>query len=238
VGLHRLALIYAQKASGDPKYWNQALHYEANALHSLTDLFAFGHVVTNRDETSHAIIEQSALLASAPYRWMENVLRMGGGKRDANGRVSLGSKLPAIADLPTVRNLNGTLFVIYGDGRLRDLNPDAKAQISGAVQASLQALFDAYVSMTERKVPIEDIGKAGSAYFAALRYVPVYVESDPNTYFTGMWTRYARALKDISGSTQPIEKFEACQIPYLSGADWTWPARRPALCATGPQSGQ
>src|SRR5207244_2300265 len=45
IGMHRMALKYVALAVHDPVYWNHALHYEANALHSLTDLFAFGHVV-------------------------------------------------------------------------------------------------------------------------------------------------------------------------------------------------
>jgi FlgD Ig-like domain len=104
VGCHRLALYYASQARSTPAYWNQAIHYEANGLHSLTDLFAFGHVVTNRDRTSHGIADNAGVLGTKTYVWAENVLSMGGGTRNSEGRVHLGIILPEqIADRPRER---------------------------------------------------------------------------------------------------------------------------------------
>jgi hypothetical protein len=103
-GLHRLALLYVNAARTNPAQWNTALHYEANALHALTDLFCFGHIVTNRDETAYGIIKQQGLLSNGAYEWMENVIHVGGGGRNTAGRVSL-STLPAVvADAGAVRN--------------------------------------------------------------------------------------------------------------------------------------
>jgi hypothetical protein len=104
VGLHRLALQYVNQARVDPLQWNIALHYEANALHSLTDLFCFGHIVTNRDETSHGVMTDRGLLTNAAYQWMQNVIRVGGGSRDGAGRVSTSGTLPAVADRSGLRN--------------------------------------------------------------------------------------------------------------------------------------
>ena len=98
VGMHRLALIYAEMARSDPRHWNQALHYEASALHSLTDLFAFGHIVTSRAETSRGIMVSEGLETEAAYRWMQDVTEMGGGENDGDGRVELSSLPPTIAD--------------------------------------------------------------------------------------------------------------------------------------------
>jgi hypothetical protein len=93
VGMHRLALRYVDRAREDPSAWNAALHYEANALHSLTDLFAFGHVVTHRDATSYGIVEEegAGLVTSSTYQWMQNVLAMGGAERTAESCSGLGT---------------------------------------------------------------------------------------------------------------------------------------------------
>ena len=104
VGMHRLALHYVNLARTDSKYWNHALHYEANALHSLSDLFAFGHVVTNRDETSFGVMSDDGLTGRTTYLWMENVMDQGGAQRDANGRISLTSSLPASRTCTHPRN--------------------------------------------------------------------------------------------------------------------------------------
>jgi len=108
VGMHRLALLHVDRARTDPRAWTQALHYEANALHSLIDLFAFGHVVTNRDRTSWHIMEESGLTSHPSYQWMANVIRTGGGVRDVDGdgdatdgRIDLVQALPPIADTNT-----------------------------------------------------------------------------------------------------------------------------------------
>ena len=97
VGMHRLAVRYASRAQVDPRYWNHALHYEANALHSLTDLFAFGHIVTSRAETSHGIMAtpQNDLLDEHAYKLMEYVTLKGGGLNDGESRVELSLPLPA-----------------------------------------------------------------------------------------------------------------------------------------------
>ena len=104
IGAHRLALFYAKLARGDSRYWNHALHYEASALHSLTDLFAFGHVVNSRDRTSYAMMTVDALTGATPYMWMENVSAMGGGTRSPTGKIELVPVFPGIFDAPHNRN--------------------------------------------------------------------------------------------------------------------------------------
>ena len=103
VGLHRLALVYVDKARENPDYWVNALHYEACALHGLTDLFAFGHVVVNRGAASRAAHTTSNNLKSKSYQWMEHTLRLGGAVRGRDGRLSLGSELPPITEVQTTR---------------------------------------------------------------------------------------------------------------------------------------
>lgn len=104
VGLHRKALLAVDEARTDPSAWNKALHYEANALHSLTDLFCFGHIVTNRDETTTGIIRDRSLTGHDSYLWMEHVIATGGGFRDNDGIVRPDPTLPAITERANPRN--------------------------------------------------------------------------------------------------------------------------------------
>lgn len=264
VGLHRLALLYADSARADSKHWARALHYEANALHSLTDLFAFGHVVTNRDETSFGIMK--SLSGNRGYQWMENVIRVGGGTRSGTGQISLSAKLPAIKDAPgvrndfvksdrgtwaaradderryhdefnksgaQVRNFNGDDFEIFGDAKLPQmLNGTAVGVIKTAVTASMQSLLDAHVELQQGKRTVDAIGAAGSSYFSALKYVPVFIVRDANGYFPGMWARYANAVVGIAGVNKTLSNWDRCQVAYLSGADGVrWPQKPAGPCA-------
>jgi len=85
IGLHRQALYYANKARTEPKYWNVALHHEANALHSLTDLFSFGHVVTSREQSSFNMIKSAGLKEKGTYLWMEAIMKQAGATRNSDG---------------------------------------------------------------------------------------------------------------------------------------------------------
>lgn len=251
IGMHRLALLYVDLARTDPTYWNQALHYEANGLHSLTDLFCFGHIVTNRDETSYGIIEDRGLTGDTSYLWMENVLAMGGAARTANGRINLTGVVPTLADrstdrndfLPTyqgvwanwsrwehdyhgqfnasgavVRNLRGDTFSIYGDGAVRGMLSTDRAVISSAVQASVLALFDAYQRLQDGE-PVASIAAEGSSYFEALKWIPVFVESDPGNHFRGRWTRYAGHAASVAGSGAVPAGWASCQMAYINGGE-------------------
>ncbi len=265
IGMHRQALHYVNKARTNPKYWVKALHHEANALHSLTDLFAFGHVVTNRGKSSYNMVKDAGLNNSSTYSWMESILMQGGAVRNAEGIVSLNTgSLPTIT-VPsssrnefiatyrgqwalwakaehdyhnefnksgaTARNLMGDTFQLYGDGKLVDLSESSKAVIIAATKASVQSLLDAYVAL-ENGSDLETVGASGSAAFAALKYIPVYIESDGNNYFTGSWTRYAEAVNSVTGMNKTLNDINNCQIPYLSGADWTWPSTRSGACTS------
>ena len=104
VGMHRLALLYVDRARSDNRYWNHALHYEANALHSLTDLFAFGHVVTSRDSTTYGIMNAQGIWNDPRNAWMKNAIRVGGGVRQSDGLIALSDNLPPIVDVSSHRN--------------------------------------------------------------------------------------------------------------------------------------
>jgi hypothetical protein len=220
-------------------------------------LFAFGHVVTNRGETSFGIMQSKDLLNTTTFKWAENVVGMGGGARNASGRVYLSGALPDIANTAhgrndllksyrgtwanrarnektyhdyfnktgaTVRNLKGNKFFIYGDGKLHLMEQDAQNQISEAVRSSVQSLFDAYQQIADQGKSINEIGATGSSFFAALQYIPVYIDDDENSYFKGRWTSYALFASNVSGSDKTLKNFANCQAPYLSGKDLIfWP---------------
>jgi hypothetical protein len=244
----------------------RALHYEANALHSLTDLFAFGHVVTNRDETTYGIMKDASLLGNGGYLWMENVIRMGGGSRSGTGKVAPTAILPGIRDVAgirnefvksyrgtwlaranderkyhdefnktgaQVRNLNGDDFYIFGDKFLNQMfsTGTAVTVLTNAVRTSVQSLIDAHVALKQGG-SVATIGQAGSSYFAALKFVPVYISRDANGYFPGMWTIYANAVNAITGTNKTLANWDNCQVPYLSGKDGIlWPSKPAAACA-------
>ncbi len=250
VGEHRLALHYVEKAKTDPNAWITALHHEANALHSLTDLFCTGHLVVSRDRTAYGIMRRSGVLNTPTVGWMNNVISIGGGKRDASGRLALNSSLPAITDPPAprnntldwsvsfindgpaakendyhnsfnkhgavVRNLAGDKFQIFGDSKLRICPAASGNLITGTVKDSLQSLFDAYQELRSGK-SVSDIDKKGSAFYRALKKVPVYIESDPDNYFLGRWTPYAGFAEELSGSKRLPEDWKRCVLDYLDG---------------------
>ena len=270
-GLHRLALLYADSARGDSTYWAKALHYEANALHSLTDLFAFGHVVTSREETSLGIMKDMGVSAHPANRWMLNVIRVGGGTWSGN-KVSVSGGTVPITDVPAVRNdfmatytykialngvtnwvlyankereyhddfnqlgarvrnFNGDEFQVLGDGRMSTmLNNIAAGVMRNAVRTSVQSLFDAHVELRQGKRGVADIGAAGSAYFGALKYVPVFIVRDNGGFFNGNWTRYAAAVQAITGVNKTLTDWDRCQARYLSGADKTDLTRPAGTC--------
>ncbi len=266
VGMHRLAVYYAALAQIDRRNWARALHYEANALHSLTDLFAFGHVVTNRDRTAFGIMKGKKLLPYPAFQWMEQVLRVGGGVRDGEGEVLLEPTLPETVDTQHnqdeqllsyvgswgryadferrfhdefnrtgayVYNLNGQRFRIFGDGKLRDSDPETIRIIAGAVRTSVEDLFRARGELQSGPAvkKIERIRKSGTAYLGALKYVPVFVDADYNGYFSGSWALYAKFVNEVSGANKAMKDLDRCRIPYLWGKTYRWPpVRRP--CTT------
>jgi uncharacterized protein (TIGR02145 family) len=258
IGMHRLALQYVNKARINPKFWTVAMHYEASALHTLTDLFCFGHVVTNRDQSSYGYMKDNKLLNNPSYLWIENVIKMGGGSRATNvyrfpGKISLSATLPDINETKNylydfmrsyvgtafglaitehdyhdrynksgaiVRNMNGDFFNIFGDEKLHDLDQKSRRIIEDAVTASIQSLVEAYGTLKDNGGNINEIGKTGSPYFKALKYIPVFIESDPYQYFTGKWTTYAQHVANVTGLQSSITiDSKNCTIPFLFGGD-------------------
>lgn len=104
VGLHRLALVYVEQAQRNPANWSTALHLEACALHTLTDLFSFGHIVVSRDRTSYKTSKASGTVTNPTVGWMNNAISMGGGSRDQQGIVKLSNTLPPISHFVAPRD--------------------------------------------------------------------------------------------------------------------------------------
>ena len=261
VGLHRQALYYVNLARTDSRYWVQALHHEANALHSLVDIFGLGHMVTNRDESSYGIMKSQNLLTTKPYEWMEAIIKQGGATRNIDGLVSLNSDLIPIRKLrgdrneflpsyrgtwvrwargeqnyhdefnktgATVKNLNGDTFSIFGDKMLHALDVESRDVIKNAVKASIQSLFDAYVSLENRN-SLTKMGEKGS-FFKALKYIPVYITEDYNNYFLGRWALYAKFIDELTGTNVVPLNWSNCKIPFISGENLMWPKTQRSKC--------
>lgn len=282
VGCHRMALYYASLARDNPAYWNQALHYEAAALHSFTDLFAFGHVVTNADRRTFGIAGRAGVRDSHPYRWMEHVLGKGGGSRDGEGRVSLDADVPAPAEYSsrqrvdymnttttlltwgpygvaeadfhdcynqsggTVRNLAGDRFTIYGDGDFERTVQSSREIIAEAVRLSIQSVFDGYVELGRGRT-LAQVLAAGSPFYAALKKLPVFVESSPRHEYDGWlpendvttghnydgeWTLFAEFLDELTGTH--IVPVTPCVMRYEDGNRYIEPVQPAVPCTSFP----
>ena len=257
VGMHRIALKYALLARTDNRYWVKALHYEASALHSLTDLFAFGHVVVSRDRTSWEINSDNGLLQRAAFVWMENVMTMGGGDRDqSTGKVSVGATL-----LP-LQESNGpradTMSSYRGDWRFVSKNEhdyhdsynanganvmnlkrqefyiygdfkmrNTSAATKRVIEEAVRVSVQSLFDAYEANPPLEQVAGAGSSAFDALLNIPVYVKSVGS--YQGMWTRYAAAVNQLTGAG--IAPDLACIIPFVDGQDAP-PGARGSACST------
>jgi len=158
VAMHRLALHHVRLAvkHDDPTYLWQAIHYEANGLHSITDLFSPGHMVMNREASTDAIWKSRVAEPEKNqlYQWTTRVRALG--VLGEAGSPASGLSAPESSYAPTSvtvstseaswakweesghssfnkngaegRTLAGTTFLIFGDSRLVGRgNPEAPA---------------------------------------------------------------------------------------------------------------
>lgn len=265
IGMHSHALRAADQARANPAYWARALHFEASALHSLTDLFAFGHAVTNRDRTSFGAIKNKSLEKSATYDWMESVLELGGGQRSKKGAVTLDGTLPRnnagqsngrIDFLGSylgswVRRAKGehTYHNSFNDngadvrnlmGDRFEIFGDGKLRImeEQSREVLYQAVRASIQSLIDAYACREDNrswAECHTGTMNALLYLPVFVERDGRGYFQGQWLLYAKAINDIAGARLVPTDWERCKIPFLDGKDWTYPKKPSAACTHFPE---
>jgi hypothetical protein len=223
VGLHRMALQAAQAAQpvggkGDNRQWVRALHLEANALHSLTDLFALGHVVTNRDATSYGIMKDSSLTKEPAYQWMEEVIRAGSGVRDQAGRVTLTGSFP-IPMVPSygvrndfLRSYRGT-WVNYAknEKNYHDQFNDRGATVINLRGESFSILGDGKLNTTGAAQKI--MRDAVTASVQSLFDAAVKLEAGESfSKLTSPGSSYFEALKYL-----PVFIQQAKDSPYLDG---------------------
>lgn len=129
-----------------------------------------------------------------------------------------------------MRNLKGERFTIFGDGDFERTSPESRAIIAEAVRASLQSLFDGYVELGRGRTP-EQVAAPGSAFFAALRSIPVFVESNPEHYFdppydvdvttgnnyNGRWMIFAQSVDVLAGTNVVPNGSLDCVMRYEDG---------------------
>jgi hypothetical protein len=74
------------------------------------------------------------------------------------------------------------------------------------------------------------IGAKGSSFFEALKYIPVYIDTDDYSYFLGRWALYANFIDELTGANVVPANWASCKIPFLSGKNWTWPETQSSKC--------
>lgn len=258
VGMHRMALKYALLARTDSRNWVKALHHEASALHSLTDLFAYGHVIVTRDRTSWEIMGDNGLRSKAAYAWMENVITMGGGNRDqGTGKVTVGATLLPLqtSEAPRLDVMEsyhtGEGLVAKNEHDYHDAYNAAGANVMnmkrqrfkifgdykmrfdgavthGVIQETVRASVQSLFDAYEANTPLDQLVGNGSSAFDALLNIPVYVADSAGSY-AGMWTSYAAAVNQLTGAGFPPDL--ACVIPLVDGRSAP-PSSRSSLCST------
>jgi len=100
----------AKKPADEEKYLWKALHYEAHALHSLTDLFAPGHVMADRLATAEETLRANRQTASNLFpAWQQRIwlagVPLGGPASPA--RVFAGVDRAAVNQLQTLTGVSG-----------------------------------------------------------------------------------------------------------------------------------
>jgi len=153
--MHRAALASAQKAgqSGDLRWLWAALHQEAAGLHSLTDLFALGHMVVHRHDSG-----SMARLLSIRDGLVHNAFNKAGA---------------------TVANLAepNRKWRAFGDHKLvarvgrRILNPDQGPMAVRAVETALKTVLHAWEAARARRRP-----DPAPRPFEALRLLPICIQ--------------------------------------------------------------
>ncbi len=140
-GLHRQALSMAALAAerNDPASLWQAVHMEANGLHSLTDLFAPGHIIANREKSVDGMFKNNSASWTDVFDWNHAILGMGQPSMQSLAPIAAPRQSQIGSDRGTwvswarweeaahtqfnkngaiVRNNRGDEFIAFGDGRL------------------------------------------------------------------------------------------------------------------------
>ncbi|MBS2024615.1 MAG: hypothetical protein JST92_19610 [Deltaproteobacteria bacterium] len=200
---HQTAIGYAYLAAenNDPNKMWEALHYEARAVHSLTDLFAPGHLFVDRTGVQNVIAGERGLTdgktavarLSALNTWLKGSAqgvydKYGPKKHDEFNASGANVKNLALGD---------AYWWTYGDGKYYSMNSTGKDGPYSAAVKSVVDLLSAYKFMLLAKQ-----GKAGgktaramwqerltsAQTYDALREVPVAYELNAQTkgVFSGL----------------------------------------------------
>lgn len=137
LGMHKQALLLAQRAAIESvvkknnetaeRFFYAALHYEAHGLHSLSDLFATGHMIVDRFDTSESILRswsqqdapfpvwQRAIWAAATNNDLPNAV-----PRASSNELSLKNPRPKDASF-TIQQTFLHMFMNKAGARVRNL---------------------------------------------------------------------------------------------------------------------
>lgn len=200
VRLHREAL--EQAGRGPQELW-RALHTEALALHSLTDLFATGHILADRSRTMQQLArdeeERRLLLERAEHRSVKGALasfyhRLHATTEDEKARLLYGFYANVNHNGlnyhgATLTNLHGDTWRGYGDHRYRlidggeEKTTRQREVMKEAVKTSVLAIFEA--AHGRPPPPGHDC--------AALQFIPVRYQNAVTN--EDIWNEPAAVLK-------------------------------------------
>ena len=228
VGSHRQALWFARLAAekNDPAFLWHAVHYDANGLHSLTDLFAPGHVITDRERSVAGMHKNNGSSSHPISVWNQGVDRLG-----KAGAIPAPLAAPSRSDIKGTRgtwalwarweesahtqfNQNGAIvknergeeFIAFGDGRLY-----ARKDPTSADQTAMNPPKLAEVAGRSVKSSLECVFSAYWRMLAAagkLSGPARTAKVDAEMRKIAAEPSYYEALRDV-----PVEVKEACYRP-------------------------
>jgi hypothetical protein len=201
---HQKAIDLAADAaqSGDGQKLWLALHYEALACHSLTDLFAPGHDFVDRRDAVQKILGGYGDLKKAG--WTNPLEAIKAGWESLTGIAESYTEHKYLHDQfntngSDLQNLRGESWRGYGDDGLGRMDATGQAEPAKAVEISLTTLFTAYESFVNAAksgglAALRAQLRAAPASYEALTLVPVQFRRA--TYFDKWTTKANKTLCD------------------------------------------
>lgn len=193
---HKRALDEAKRAAAesDIRYLWRALHFEAHAAHSLTDLFAPGHMMLDRrvEATRAEEFYDEVMGVEGFLDHLKAAGKLAGVASDgALSRVVHNCFNDGGVQTKTLEDNLGSSDVYrksLGDGNFNSNAHETRVDMVDAVQFSVETLLQAYALMLEKadaagsgsaRAQAADAmyAKIGANYYGALRKIPVSIRS-------------------------------------------------------------
>ena len=169
---HRKAIRLAR----NPAHLWLAMHFEALALHSFTDLFAFGHMIDNRTKSNELITKAKEIKAKfKPAGIIAGALAKA-------GAAMMGARVNYLHNAlnwkgARLSNLQGQTWTGYGDGRYRIPAAGCKRRdirhCSDPITYKQRQVIVSAVAMSIGEVLRAALGRPGTQWLTAMCVLPV-----------------------------------------------------------------